>query len=116
MSDNMEFNLPYWCRNCDNAFDDLLALPAPIFMPTKTIYKVCECCYNELCNEELAEVRQRPLRTETDEQWVKRANEVSEKYGFGAEHEFCGECGCPQPHEPDCIECESQERAEVSKY
>ena len=103
-------SIPYWCRNCDTAVDDLLRLPEPIAIRTDPIYRVCECCYNELCNDELLEIRKRPLHNETDEEWTKRTNAVSQKYGFGAEHEFCDECGCPQPHEPDCIDCERDQR------
>jgi len=71
----------------------------------------CECCYNELCNNELEVVCKRPLSIdETDAEWTQRANDVSEKYGFEAEHKFCDKCGCPTPHEPDCIDCERDQR------
>ncbi|MCG9133604.1 hypothetical protein J5I95_18180 [Candidatus Poribacteria bacterium] len=103
-------SIPFYCRNCDTAVRDLLELPEPIAIPTDPIYKVCECCYNEFCNEELEAIRKRPLQNETDEEWTKRANAVSVKYGFGQEHEFCDECGCPQPHEPECIDCERDQR------
>ena len=97
--------IPYWCRNCSEPAIDVLELPEPIHASSNTIYQVCECCFNELCNEELEKIRKRPLHNESDADWVKRANEVSERYGFGAEHKLCLNCGCPQPYEPNCIEC-----------
>lgn len=102
-------SIPFWCRYCETGVDDLQDLPEPIADPTP-IYKVCECCYNEMCNDELEVVRQHRLDNETVTEWVKRANAISEKYGFGAEHDFCDNCGCPQPHDPYCIECERDQR------
>lgn len=100
--------IPYWCRNCYSPASKLLCLPQVHHINADPIYQVCECCFNELCNEELEKIRKRPLHNESDADWVKRANEVSEKYGFGSEHAFCLNCGCPQPHEPDCIECSKE--------
>ena len=97
--------IPYWCRNCGEPAIEVLELPEPIHVATDPIYQVCENCYNELCNEELEAIRKRQLRNETNSEWVKRCNQVSEKYGFGTEHAFCENCWMPQPHEPDCIEC-----------
>lgn len=98
--------IPYWCRSCDAATPELLELPEGV--STDLMGHVCEVCYNVYCNEELESIRERPLRDETDKEWVDRCNAVSEKYGFGADHEFCQSCGCPQPHEPDCIECSKE--------
>ena len=103
-------SIPYYCRNCKTAVNELHQLPKPIAIPTAPISAVCDNCYNEFCNEELREICSRPLHNESDEDWVKRANAVSVKYGFGEEHEFCDVCGCPQPHEPECIDCERDQR------
>ena len=102
--------IPYWCRNCSEPTFDVLELPEPINIRTDPIYQVCEVCYNEICNDELEEVRKRPLHNENNTDWVERANAVSVKYGFGEEHKFCDVCGCPQPHEPHCIDCERDQR------
>ena len=108
-------SIPFWCRDCDEAATNLLELPEPKLGSSETIYQVCESCYNEICNEELESVRERQLRNETNEEWVKRCNQVSEKYGFGTEHHFCESCYKPQPHEPDCIECNKENYYERHK-
>lgn len=95
----------YWCIHCDAPSAEVLELPDPIETGSDIVSEVCEVCFNEVCNEELEAIRQRQLRDEPVADWVSRCNAVSEKYGFGADHVFCERCWCPQPHEPDCIEC-----------
>jgi len=97
--------VPYWCIHCVRPVADVLELPEPVETEKDTVYEVCENCFNELCNDELEAIRKRQLQDETLTEWVSRCNAVSEKYGFGADHAFCKRCWCPQPHEPDCIEC-----------
>ena len=97
--------IPYWCRHCHSPAAEVIDLPIPIERESDIVCAVCESCYNDLCNDELESVRQRQLRDEPVADWVSRCNAVSEKYGFGAEHAFCESCWCPQPHDPDCIEC-----------
>lgn len=98
-------DFPYWCSHCDAPASKLLELPEPVETDIVIVSELCESCYNEHCNEALAAIRKGRLQGETTADWVERCNEVSEKYGFGADHKFCKRCWCPQPHEPDCIEC-----------
>lgn len=107
--------IPYWCRSCNEPVSDLLDLPKPITIHTNTVSKVCECCFNAICNDELETARSRQEQGETIQGWVERCNEVSQKYGFDIDYEFCENCWKPYPHEPDCIECRKDNYPERHK-